>query len=164
MRGMLAAVFITGPPDIMLKIPSRLLTISSVTLLAALSFNTAHAQQTLPVSRFSVGINVIEAEVAATEPQREQGLMNRKQLGTNQGMMFIFDRPFGYCMWMKNTLLPLSVAFLDKEGIILNIEEMLPQTEATHCAAKAALYALEMSAGWFKAKGIKAGSKIELLK
>lgn len=164
MRGMLAAVFIIGPPDIMLKIPSRLLTISSVTLLAALSFNTAHAQQTLPVSRFSVGMYVIEAEVAATEPQREQGLMNRKQLGTNQGMMFIFDRPFGYCMWMKNTLLPLSVAFLDKDGIILNIEEMLPLTEATHCATKAALYALEMSAGWFRAKGIKAGSKIELLK
>ena len=164
MQGMLAAVFIKGFSDIMQNLTSRLMATSTAALLVALSFSTAYAQQTLPVNRFSVGINVIEAEVASTEPQRELGLMNRKQLGTNQGMMFIFDRPSGYCMWMKNTLLPLSVAFLDKEGVIVNIEEMLPQTETTHCATRAALYALEMSAGWFKTKGIKAGAKIELLK
>ena len=134
------------------------------TLSAILIAATAHAQQKLPVSQFAAGIFVIEAEVASTEAQRELGLMNRKELGSNQGMMFIFDRSYGYCMWMKNTLIPLSVAFLDDSGVILNIEEMLPQTETNHCAAKPALYALEMNAEWFKRKGIKPGTKITLLK
>ncbi|MET3105509.1 uncharacterized membrane protein (UPF0127 family) [Oxalobacteraceae bacterium GrIS 2.11] len=130
------------------------------TVLSGLAFSTANAQQKLPVTQFTAGIYVIQAEVASTEPQRELGLMNRKALGPNEGMMFIFDRPFKYCMWMKNTLLPLSVAFLDKNGVILNIEEMLPQTETNHCAVEPALYALEMSAEWFKHKGIKPGTKI----
>ena len=164
MHGMLAAVFINRRSEPMPNTLSRHPAKYALALLATLTINSAWAQQTLPVNRFNIGINVIEAEMASTEPQRELGLMNRKKLGANQGMMFIFDRPSGYCMWMKNTLLPLSVAFLDKDGVILNVEEMLPQTEATHCAVKPALYALEMSAGWFKSKGIKAGVKVELLK
>ncbi len=133
-------------------------------LIVLLAFTSVHAQQKLPVKQFTAGIFVIEAEVASTPAQRELGLMNRKELGTNQGMMFIFDRAAGVCMWMKNTLIPLSVAFLDSNGVILNVEEMLPQTETNHCAAKPALYALEMNAEWFKRKGIKPGTKIELLK
>lgn len=164
MHGMLATIFINPRSKPMPNTFSRLPAQSALALFAVLTMSSACAQQTLPVNRFSIGINVIEAEMASTEPQRELGLMNRKKLGANAGMMFIFDRPSGYCMWMKNTLLPLSVAFLDKDGVILNIEEMLPQTEATHCAVKPALYALEMSAGWFKTKGIKAGVKVEILK
>jgi len=133
-------------------------------IIATWTFSTIYAQQKLPVSKFTAGIHVIEAEVASTPAQRELGLMNRKELGTNQGMMFIFDRPAGVCMWMKNTLIPLSVAFLDNDGVILNVEEMKPQTETNHCASKPALYALEMNAEWFKHKGIKPGTKIELLK
>lgn len=140
---------------------------SAVILAASVVLHPAFAQQTLqklPVSRFSVGMYVVDAEVASTNAQRELGLMNRTHLDPNQGMMFIFDRSSGYCMWMKNTLIPLSVAFLDKDGVILNIEEMLPQTETNHCATKPALYALEMNAEWFKHKGIKPGIRIELVK
>jgi uncharacterized membrane protein (UPF0127 family) len=125
-------------------------------------FTDALAQQKLPVTRFTTGIHIIQAEVAATPTQREIGLMHRTQLGLNEGMMFIFDRPATYCMWMKNTLLPLSVAFLDSQGVILNIEEMLPQTETSHCAIKPALYALEMNAKWFLHHGINPGAHIIL--
>jgi len=102
--------------------------------------------------------------MATTEAQRAVGLMNRKQMGQNEGMMFIFDRPARQCMWMKNTLMPLSVAFIDDNDVVINIEEMLPHSEQNHCASKPALKALEMNAGWFKRKNIKPGSKIELLK
>ena len=140
-----------------------ILRLASISLLA-LTLTPAFAQQKLPVKQFTVGMFVIQAEVAQTEAQREIGLMNRTSMGANEGMMFIFDRPASVCMWMKNTLLPLSVAFLDSNGIILNIEEMLPQTLDNHCATKPALYALEMNAEWFKHKNLKPGTKIDLLK
>jgi len=132
-------------------------------ILLTLIITSALAQQKLPVKKLTVRMYVIQAEVAATEAQRATGLMNRKTMGQNEGMLFIFDRPSGYCMWMKNTLIPLSVAFINSDGIILNIEEMPPQTEKNHCAMKPALYALEMNAGWFKRKNIKPGTKIELM-
>lgn len=109
-------------------------------------------------------MHVIQAEMATTEVQRQLGLMHRKILGPNQGMMFVFDRPQQQCMWMKNTLIPLSVAFIDNKNVILNIEEMQPNTERNHCATQPALYALEMNANWFKRKGIKPGAKVEGLK
>lgn len=124
---------------------------------------SAFAQQRLPIQKYAAGMYVIQAEVAATEDQRATGLMNRKEMGANEGMMFIFDRQQTHCMWMKNTLIPLSVAFIDNNGVIINIEDMKPQTEATHCATKPALYALEMNANWFKQKNIKPGTKIERL-
>ena len=87
--------------------------------------------------------------------------MFRNKLGPNEGMIFLFSGPETVCMWMKNTLIPLSVAFMDEKGTIINIEEMKAQTLDSHCAKKAANYALEMSAGWFKQKGIKPGTTIE---
>ena len=76
------------------------------------------------------------------------------------GMLFIFDEPQVHCMWMKNTLIPLSVAFIDDRGAIVNIEDMQPQTEDSHCAAQPVRYALEMNRGWFKARGVKPGSRL----
>lgn len=114
----------------------------------------------LPAIPLSIGIHVIQAEYASSNEERMQGLMFRKQMGTNEGMMFRFDRNGRVCMWMKNTLLPLSVAFIDEEGSIINIEDMQPETLDSHCAEKQARYALEMNQGWFKRKNIKAGSKI----
>lgn len=108
----------------------------------------------------TAGMYVIKAEVAANEAERQQGLMFREKMGQNEGMVFIFDAPAGVCMWMKNTLLPLSVAFLDEEGKIINIEDMKPQTTDSHCATKLARYALEMNLGWFKQKNIKPGTVI----
>jgi uncharacterized protein len=89
------------------------------------------------------------------------GLMNRKSMPTQHGMLFVFDADARHCMWMKNTLLPLSVAFLDEQGIILNVEEMKPQTENTHCATRPARYALEMNEGWFSRRGLKAGTALK---
>ena len=123
----------------------------------------AGAQQPVKfkVASLSAGIHLIKAEVAATEAEREQGLMFREKMGPNEGMVFLFGAPAGVCMWMKNTLLPLSVAFIDDDGKIVNIEDMKPQTTQSHCAAKPIRYALEMNAGWFKQKNIKAGMVID---
>jgi uncharacterized membrane protein (UPF0127 family) len=87
--------------------------------------------------------------------------MMRTRMGSSEGMIFDFGAPAGVCMWMKNTLIPLSVAFIDSEGKIINIEDMQPETLDSHCAKKTVQYALEMNLGWFKQKNIKPGSKIE---
>ena len=113
-----------------------------------------------PVTTLKAGKHLIRAEVASTEAQREQGLMFRRELPKNNGMLFVFDRPARSCMWMKNTALPLSVAFIDANGTILNIEKMEPFTLDSHCSKGWIRYALEMNKNWFAKNGIKAGSKI----
>lgn len=125
--------------------------------LLALSLN---ARGEMPRLEFTAGMYRIEAEVAADPENRMQGLMHRRSMAQHQGMMFVFPVAAQHCMWMKNTYLPLSVAFLDREGRILNIEDMKPHTENNHCAAKPAFFALEMNQGWFAAKGIKPGMLI----
>ena len=120
----------------------------------------ALAQQ-LPVVQLRAGMHLIRAEVAADYETRGRGLMYRKTLAPNSGMLFVFDAPALQCMWMKNTDLPLSVAFLDAQGAVINIEDMQPHTEDSHCARRPALYALEMEQGWFARRGIKAGMKLD---
>jgi uncharacterized protein len=114
-------------------------------------------------TQLSAGIHLIKAEVAATDRQRQQGLMFREKMANNAGMVFVFDKPGEQCMWMKNTLLPLSVAFIDAAGKIVNIEDMQPQTLDSHCSARSVpvRYALEMNLGWFKHKNIRPGTLIE---
>ena len=126
-----------------------------------LSLSAAAAlAQPLPVAELRAGMHLIRAEVAADFSTRGRGLMHRKGLAPNAGMLFIFDGPSQQCMWMKNTYIPLSVAFLDEQGTIINIADMQPQSEQTHCSARPALYALEMSRGWFAERGIKPGTKL----
>ena len=132
---------------------------SSALLLTASSAFSEQIQR-FPAISLNAGIHVIKAEVAATNAQREQGLMFREKMQSNEGMLFIFNSPAGVCMWMKNTLIPLSVAFIDETGSITNIEDMEPQTMQSHCAKKPVLYALEMNRGWFKQKNIKPGNAI----
>jgi len=108
----------------------------------------------------SAGLYLIRAEVAYTFDARAQGLMFRRSLGPNEGMLFVFPEAESHCMWMKNTLIPLSVAFIDEKGKIVSISDMLPQTETSHCAKAAAKFALEMNKGWFAAKRIKPGAVI----
>ncbi len=115
------------------------------------------AQQSLPVLELFAGMHRVEAEVASTLESRMTGLMQRRQMPTQRGMLFVFPEVGQHCMWMRNTYLPLSVAFLDEKGRIINIEDMQPQTEDNHCAAKPARYALEMNIGWFKTRGLGAG-------
>ena len=130
------------------------------TLLFSLLFGVGVHAQTMPLIQLSAGMHLIKAEVAANNQNRQEGLMFRQKMALNEGMLFVFDQNALHCMWMKNTVLPLSVAFLDAQGIILNIEDMQPQSLNDHCALKPAKFALEMNLGWFKYRGIKPGSKI----
>ncbi|EXI66325.1 MAG: DUF192 domain-containing protein [Accumulibacter sp.] len=114
----------------------------------------------MPRIELSAGMYRIDAEVAANDATRMQGLMHRRSLPAGQGMLFVFRQPERHCMWMRNTYVPLSVAFLDRDGHILNIEDMQPESETNHCAAKAASFALEMNLGWFADKGIRPGTRI----
>ena len=114
----------------------------------------------MPRVELSAGIHRIIAEVAGTDANRQQGLMNRKSMAEHEGMVFVFPQSARVCMWMRNTFIPLSVAFIDDTGSIINIEDMAPQTETSHCAEKPARFALEMNQGWFAKRGFKAGGKL----
>lgn len=116
--------------------------------------------QAMPVMELSAGFHRIEAEVAANNPDRMQGLMHRRSMPSQHGMLFVFTQDAQHCMWMKNTYLPLSVAFLAPDGRILNIEDMKPHSEENHCAEQPARFALEMNAGWFAQRGLKRGDLI----
>jgi len=129
-------------------------------LALALGPLAAGADATFKTARIQVGPHPLKVEVAASDPQRSQGLMHRAKLGRDDGMLFIFDEPGYHSMWMKNTVIALSVAFVDAEGRILNILDMEPQTLDSHMAAGPARYAIETNKGWFAAKGIKAGDKV----
>ena len=120
-------------------------------LLALLCPLPVCAQQLpLPAVKLTAGIHLIQAEVAKETMTRAQGLMLRKSMPQGAGMLFLFDAPAAHCMWMKNTLIPLSVAFIDERGEIVNIADMQPLDETSHCASRPVRYALEMNQGWFK--------------
>ena len=121
----------------------------------------AQAAPALSLVELTAGIHRIHAELADTDASRARGLMFRESLEPNHGMLFVFDRAEANCMWMRNTLLPLSVAFIADDGSIVNIEEMKARTDDTHCSARPVRYALEMAGGWFKARGLKPGSRIQ---
>ena len=120
----------------------------------------AQAQQ-LPEIALAVNGHKLTAEVAHTDPARAQGLMHRRMLPENLGMLFVFTTTAHHAMWMMNTYIPLSVAFIDERGVIINIEDMKPHTQDTHPAAKPAKYALEMNQGWFGKRGIKPGATVD---
>lgn len=107
-----------------------------------------------------LGQHRVRAEIANTPQIREHGLMQRTHLCPNCGMLFVFTKPDRYHFWMKNTPLPLSIAFIAANGAILNMDEMQPNSTAIHSAQGQALYALEMNSGWFSGMGIKQGDVI----
>ncbi|HTT10574.1 MAG TPA: DUF192 domain-containing protein [Burkholderiaceae bacterium] len=125
-----------------------------------LAAGLAWAQAAPRTVQLTAGIHLITAELAADDPMRMRGLMFRESLAPNHGMFFVFDSKGVQCMWMRNTLIPLSVAFIDDDGRILNIEDMKPRTEDSHCARAPVRYALEMQQGWFAQRGLKAGTII----
>ena len=118
------------------------------------------AQSSMPLTELSAGMYRIEAEVAHTFETRQVGLMNRAAMPLHRGMVFVFPEARAHCMWMKNTPLPLSVAFVDDGGRVINVEDMQPHTTDNHCAAGPARFALEMNLGWFAERGIKAGDTL----
>ena len=139
---------------------SRKSFVTVVLLAPILSSINASAQYAIPQIDLTAGMYRIEAEVVTTPEQRATGLMRRAEMPAQHGMLFVFPQEMRHCMWMKNTLLPLSVAFLDRAGRIINVEEMQPQTEDNHCAKAEARYALEMNLGWFKTRGLSRGVQI----
>ncbi len=108
-----------------------------------------------------MGLVSAHVEIAATEPARRLGLMHRKSLLQDHGMLFVFDHPDIHCFWMKNTPLPLSIAFIDATGRIVNITDMQPFNEASHCPPAPIVYALEMQQGWFAANNISSGMQVD---
>jgi len=135
-----------------------------IAALFAVSATLACAQdgpQKLPAITLNAGMHLIQAEVAQTPEQRSTGLMFRSAMGTNEGMLFAFEAPGQQCFWMKNTLLPLSVAFIGDDGSVVNIDDMKPQTEDSHCSTKPVRFVLEMNVGWFDKRGVKPGSRFQ---
>ena len=131
---------------------------SAMVLLVLLSSNAI--AEPFPEMELGMGMYRIEAEVASSEETRELGLMFREKMATNHGMLFVFPDARQECMWMKNTLLPLSVAFLDDHGVIVNIEEMQAKTLNNHCSTGPVRFALEMNAAWFKQRGFGPGAQL----
>ena len=121
---------------------------------------TSGAALAAPTIELSAGMHRIEAEVASNSADRATGLMNRSSMPIHRGMLFVFPEAGVQCFWMKNTLIPLSIAFLDDGGRIVQIADMQPQSLDNHCSIKPVRFALEMNAGWFKSRGLAAGAKI----
>ena len=117
-------------------------------------------QTDLPRVKITAGMHLITAQVAQTPEQRSTGLMFRKEMPQAEGMLFVFEQPSQQCFWMKNTLLPLTAAFVADDGTIVNLEDMKPQTTDSHCSSKPVRFLLEMNQGWFAKKGLKAGFKL----
>ena len=123
---------------------------------------TDTSEADLPVITVYLGSDSVRAEVARTDNQRQQGLMNRDSLPTGHGMLFIYDRPHRLEFWMKDTTIPLSIAFIDGQGRIVGIQQMEPESETIHRSRYRAIMALEMRQGWFQEHGIRRGDRVGL--
>ncbi|MEY3944675.1 MAG: hypothetical protein RIS04_1292 [Pseudomonadota bacterium] len=114
----------------------------------------------LPRAQLQAGMHLIQVQVASTGRQREIGLMWRKEMPVQEGMLFVFEQPAGQCFWMRNTLIPLTAAFIADDGTIVNLADMQPQNDTSHCSGQPVRFVLEMNQGWFTKRGIRAGQKI----
>jgi uncharacterized membrane protein (UPF0127 family) len=132
-------------------------------LIASVGHGGAWSQdqpQNLAATTLKVGMHSIRAQLAITPMQRQIGLMHRREMPSHEGMLFVFDEPSQQCFWMRNTLIPLSIAFLADDGTVVNLADMKPQSDDSHCSARPVRYALEMNQGWFAKRGIKPGTRI----
>lgn len=134
----------------------------TVTFLAPLGplFAQERAQTDLPRTNLSAGFHQIEVQVASTPSQQATGLMFRTEMPQHEGMLFVFPEAKQQCFWMKNTLIPLTAAFVADDGTVVNLEDMQPQTTQSHCSAKPVRFVLEVNQGWFAKKGLKAGMRL----
>ncbi len=117
-------------------------------------------QPRLPTVQLGAGMHNIVAEVARTPLQRQVGMMMRTTMAAHEGMLFVFEERDRQCFWMRNTLLPLAIAFVGDDGQIINLAEMKPQSDDSHCSTQPVRYVLEMNAGWFSKRGIQAGTHL----
>ena len=133
------------------------------TALAMLAMSVAaqsSPQLQLPRAKLTAGMHVLDVQLAQTAEQRQIGLMWRKEMPQHEGMLFVFEQPATQCFWMRNTLIPLSAAFLADDGSIVNIADMKPQSDDSHCSEKPVRFVLEMNQGWFAKRQLKAGYKL----
>ena len=121
---------------------------------------TGEPQLDLKRVRINAGMYQIDAQVAAMPLERQIGLMYRKEMPQQEGMLFVFEQASPQCFWMKNTLLPLTAAFVADDGRIVNLVDMKPQTTDNHCSEEPVRYVLEMNQGWFAKKNIKKGFRL----
>jgi uncharacterized membrane protein (UPF0127 family) len=132
-------------------------------LLAAVStWAAAQAgpQMQLPRTKLTAGMHMLDVQLAQTPEQRQIGLMFRKEMPQHEGMLFVFEQPATQCFWMRNTLIPLTAAFVADDGTIVNLADMKPQSDDSHCSTKPVRFVLEMNAGWFAKRQIKAGYQL----
>ena len=127
----------------------------------SLAWAQGSPQLQLPRIQLQAGMHQIQAQVAATPDQRSVGLMHRAEMPQSEGMLFAFEQATQQCFWMKNTLLPLTAAFIADDGTIVNLADMKPQTTDAHCSMQPVRWVLEMNQGWFAKRGIKAGFKLQ---
>jgi hypothetical protein len=133
----------------------------ALSLLVCVSAQSQDSPQTnLPRIKLQAGMYQIDTQVAQTPEQRSIGLMFRTDMPAHEGMLFVFEQPATQCFWMKNTLIPLTAAFVAEDGTIVNLADMKPQTTDSHCSTKPVRFVLEMNQGWFAKRGLKAGSKL----
>jgi uncharacterized protein len=138
----------------------RILITTIVALSATASLAQGQPQMNLPTVQLSAGMHRIHAQVAVTPEQRATGLMFRREMPQHEGMLFFSEQDHAQCFWMKNTLIPLSIAFIADDGTVVNVREMKPGDLASHCSDKPVRFALEMNAGWFAKRGVKPGHKL----
>lgn len=117
-------------------------------------------QLDLPRTQLSAGMHRIDAQVAQTHFQRQVGLMHRREMPQHEGMLFVFDQPGVQCFWMKNTRLPLTAAFVADDGRIVNLADMKPMSEESHCSEQPVRFVLEMNQGWFAKRHIQPGQRL----
>jgi hypothetical protein len=151
----------SNAPRSLLRTPARLLGALALSLVVSSPALAQDGPQlNLPRVKLSAGMHQIDAQVAQTPAQRQIGLMFRRDMPQHEGMLFVFEQPTTQCFWMKNTLLPLTAAFVADDGTIVNLADMKPQTEDSHCSTKPVRFVLEMNQGWFAKKNLKAGAKL----
>jgi uncharacterized membrane protein (UPF0127 family) len=131
-----------------------------MTWLAMNAWAQTGPQLNLPRASLQAGMHVLDVQLAQTPEQRQIGLMWRKDMPQHEGMLFVFEQPAVQCFWMRNTLIPLSAAFLADNGAIVNIADMKPLSDDSHCSEKPVRYVLEMNQGWFAKRQLKAGFKL----
>jgi uncharacterized protein len=129
--------------------------------LCSLAWAEGQPQLQLPRIQLQAGMHQMQVQVAATPDQRAIGLMHRADMPQAEGMLFAFEQASQQCFWMKNTILPLTAAFIADDGTIVNLADMKPQTTDAHCSEQPVRWVLEMNQGWFAKRGIKAGFKLQ---
>ncbi|TXI69292.1 MAG: DUF192 domain-containing protein [Limnohabitans sp.] len=128
--------------------------------MSVLGSSAQQAQMNLPRTKLSAGMHMLDVQLAQTPQERQIGLMFRKDMPQHEGMLFVFEQPATQCFWMRNTLIPLTAAFVADDGTIVNLADMKPLSDESHCSIKPVRFVLEMNQGWFAKRNIQAGYKL----